>query len=170
MPPDSRAGAGLPIIEEVRIMIDGVVIKSLRVIPDDRGYLMEVLRDDDEIFAGFGQVYVTSCYPGIVKAWHAHQRQVDNICCLQGVAKLGLFDGREDSPTGGQTQSIILGHLNPVLVQIPPLVWHGFTPVSSETILMLNIPTQHYVYDDPDELRREPFDPDIPFQWHTRGG
>ena len=151
-------------------MIEGVVIKPLRIIPDDRGYLMEILRDDDEIFAGFGQAYITTCCPGIVKAWHAHRHQVDNICCLQGTAKLGLFDDREDSPTRGQTQSIILGQVNPVLVQIPPLVWHGFTPVGPETILMLNIPTEHYVYDDPDELRRDAFDPDISFQWHTQGG
>ncbi len=151
-------------------MIEGVVIRQLRIIPDDRGYLMEILRDDDEMFGGFGQAYVTACYPGIVKAWHAHRRQFDNICCVQGTAKLGLFDDREDSPTSGQTQTIILGRLNPVLVQVPPLVWHGFTPTGPETILMLNIPTQHYVYEDPDELRREPFDPDIPFQWHTEGG
>ncbi len=151
-------------------MIEGVVTKQLRVIPDDRGYLMEILRDDDELFAGFGQVYVTSCYPGVVKAWHAHHRQIDHICCLQGTAKLGLYDDREDSPTCGETQSLILGQVNPVLVRVPPLVWHGFTPVGSETILMLNIPTEHYVYDDPDELRRDPFDPEIPFGWHTTGG
>ena len=151
-------------------MIDGVVTKQLRPIADERGYLMEILRDDDELFSKFGQVYITTCYPGIVKAWHAHQRQYDHLCCLQGTAKLGLYDDREDSPTRGQTQAIMLGMLNPLLVHIPPLVWHGFTPVGGEMILMLNIPTEHYVADDPDELRRDPFDPDIPFEWHTRGG
>lgn len=156
--------------QEVKIMIEGVVIKPLRVIPDDRGYLMEILRNDDELFAGFGQAYVTACYLGVVKAWHAHRRQVDNICCVQGTAKLGIFDDRHDSPTCGQTDAIILGMIKPVLVLIPPLVWHGFTPVGSEAVLLLNIPTQHYDYDDPDELRRPPFDPDIPFQWHTQGG
>ena len=151
-------------------MIQGVVTKPLRLIPDDRGYLMEILRDDDELFTRFGQIYVTACYPGIVKAWHAHQRQYDLICCVQGTAKLGLYDDREDSPTRGQTATFILGKLNPLLVQVPPLVWHGFTPVGGETILMLYIPSAHYEYDDPDELRRDPFDPDIPFEWHSQGG
>ncbi|MCJ7832051.1 MAG: dTDP-4-dehydrorhamnose 3,5-epimerase, partial [Actinobacteria bacterium] len=35
--------------------IDGVLTKSLRVIPDERGRLMEILRADDEIFGKFGQ-------------------------------------------------------------------------------------------------------------------
>ena len=151
-------------------MINGVVTKSLRLLSDERGYLMEILRDDDELFTKFGQVYVTACYPGIVKAWHAHRDQSDYICCLQGTAKLGLYDEREGSPTCGQTQSFVLGVLNPLLVRVPPMVWHGFTPVGGEMTLMLNVPTAHYNYDDPDELRRDPFDPEIDFQWHTEGG
>ena len=151
-------------------MIDGVVTKQLRPIADERGYVMEILRDDDELFSKFGQVYITTCYPGIVKAWHAHQHQYDHICCLQGTAKLGLYDDREDSPTCGQTQAIMLGMLSPLLVRVPPLVWHGFTPVGGEMSLILNIPTEHYAPDTPDELRRDPFDPAIPFEWRTRGG
>jgi dTDP-4-dehydrorhamnose 3,5-epimerase len=151
-------------------MIEGVVVKRLRPIPDDRGFLMEILRDDDELFQRFGQVYVTACYPGIVKAWHAHERQYDLICCVHGTGKLGLYDGRDGSVTEGETASFILGTLNPILVQVPPMVWHGFTPVGGETAVILNVPSEHYEYDDPDELRRDPFDPDIPFQWHTQGG
>ncbi len=151
-------------------MIDGVVTKRLRLIPDERGYLMEILRDDDELFTQFGQVYVTACYPGIVKAWHCHQHQVDMICCVQGTARLGLYDDREDSPTCGETNSFILGILNPLIVRVPAGVWHGFTPVAAETILMLNVPSEHYDYDEPDELRRDPFDPEIGFQWHSQGG
>lgn len=42
-----------------RRLIEGVKSKSLRVIPDDRGWLMEILRADDaDFFTKFGQVYV----------------------------------------------------------------------------------------------------------------
>ena len=41
-------------------MIEGVQVKKLRVIPDERGRLMEILRADDDIFLGFGQVYLTT--------------------------------------------------------------------------------------------------------------
>ena len=30
-------------------MIDGVMVKQLRVLPDERGRLMEILREDDDI-------------------------------------------------------------------------------------------------------------------------
>ncbi|NLO74433.1 MAG: dTDP-4-dehydrorhamnose 3,5-epimerase [candidate division WS1 bacterium] len=151
-------------------MIEGVALKSLNVHADERGYLMEIFRDDDELFERFGQVYMTTCYPGIVKAWHAHTRQHDNVCCVAGSMRLGLFDDRADSPTQRETMSLILGLVHPVLVHIPPGVWHGFTPAGPETATMVNVPTQHYDYAEPDELRRDPFDPDIPFDWLIRGG
>ena len=151
-------------------MIDGVVVKPLRVHADDRGYLMEILRDDDELFESFGQVYVTTCYPGVVKAWHAHARQIDHLVCVAGTMKVGLYDDREDSPTRGKAMSVVLGLVRPALVRVPPGIWHGFTPVGGETATLLNVPTVHYDAQQPDELRRDPFDPDIPFEWITKGG
>jgi dTDP-4-dehydrorhamnose 3,5-epimerase len=151
-------------------MIEGVIIKPLRVHADDRGYLMEVLRDDDELFEGFGQVYVTTCYPGVVKAWHAHARQTDHLVCVSGTMKVGLYDDRPESPTRGQVMSLVLGLVRPALVKVPPGIWHGFTAVGNETAMLLNVPTVHYDPEHPDELRRDPFDSEIPFEWVTRGG
>ena len=113
-------------------MIDGVRIKKLVRHVDERGWLMEILRDDDEIFIDFGQVYVSACFPGIVKAWHCHEIQTDSFCVLSGNARIGLYDDREGSPTCGEAQSNVAGELNPVVVQIPPLVWHGFGAVGGE--------------------------------------
>src|SRR5581483_11119771 len=62
-------------------LIEGVKIKALKVLPDERGYLMEILRADDPLFSKFGQVYVSATYPGVVKAWHYHRVQVDNFAC-----------------------------------------------------------------------------------------
>jgi len=151
-------------------MIEGVVIKQLTRHVDDRGYVMEILRDDDEHFLGFGQVYVSACFPGVVKAWHCHEHQYDNFCVVRGNANIGLYDDRAHSPTKGEVQAIVAGELNPVLIQIPPLVWHGMVALGGETALTLNVPTRHYDRDSPDELRRDPFDPDIPFTWRSEGG
>ena len=49
-------------------MIKGVKIKNLRVIPDERGWLMEILRCDEDLYENFGQVYISTAYPGVVKA------------------------------------------------------------------------------------------------------
>lgn len=151
-------------------MIEGVRIKKLQRHVDDRGWLMEILRDDDEIFLAFGQVYVSTCFPGVVKAWHCHERQTDSFCVLSGNAKIGLYDDREGSPTRGEVQAVVAGELNPIVVQIPPLVWHGFTALEGRSAVVLNVPTEHYDRENPDELRRDPFDPDIPFEWHSKHG
>ncbi len=150
-------------------MIDGVVVKKLNRLVDERGYLMEILRNDEELFDKFGQAYVSACFPGIIKAWHCHEVQHDHFCCLHGNLKVGLFDEREDSPTTGQTQTIVIGVLNPCLVRIPPLVWHGFMAVGAETAVVLNLPTETYNYEQPDELRRALHDPEIPFTWKREG-
>ncbi len=72
--------------------IEGVAVKPLRVIPDERGWLMEMLRCDDDIFQKFGQVYVTVCYPSVVKAWHYHKLQTDYFVVVKGMAKVVLYD------------------------------------------------------------------------------
>ena len=149
-------------------MIEGVKIKQLKKHLDDRGYLMEILREDDAEFTRFGQIYVSVSLPGVVKAWHAHRQQTDYLCIIKGMAKMGLYDGREDSPTYRQTQAIIAGELNGVLVIIPPLVWHGYMALGNEPIYAVNIPTYNYNRQEPDELRVDPFDNDFGFEWTTK--
>jgi dTDP-4-dehydrorhamnose 3,5-epimerase len=151
-------------------MIHGVKIKSLTRHVDDRGYVMEILRRDDELFKQFGQAYISACFPGVVKAWHCHEIQTDHFCCIQGNAKIGLYDDRPDSPTNGKAKGIVIGELNPVLISIPRLVWHGMTALGGELAVVLNIPTEPYNREKPDELRRDPFDPEVPFEWATKGG
>jgi len=90
-------------------MIDGVKIKKLLVNCDERGYLFEILRNDDEIFGNFGQAYLTSAYPGVVKAWHMHEKQTDTMCVIAGRAKLVIYDAREDSGTYGEIDELFPG-------------------------------------------------------------
>lgn len=154
----------------VRSVIEGVQIKPLTRHVDERGYVMEILRSDDPVFQQFGQVYISACFPGIVKAWHCHEIQTDHFCCIQGNAKIGLYDDRPDSPTCGEAQAVVMGVLKPTLVVIPPRVWHGMLALGGELAVVLNIPTETYNREQPDELRRDPFDPEVPFKWHTEGG
>ena len=83
-------------------MIEGVRIKRLKVIPDERGFLMEMMRDDDEFFQKFGQVYLSVVYPGVVKGWHYHKKQTDHFVFVKGLATVVLYDDREGSRTRGE--------------------------------------------------------------------
>ena len=151
-------------------MINGVKIKKLKVIPDERGRLMEMLRADDDIFKKFGQVYMTTIYPSVVKGWHYHKKQVDNFVCVKGMIKLVLYDFREESPTKGETNEFFMGEHNPILVLIPPYVFHGFKGIWETESVVINCPTEPYNYKEPDEFRVDPHSKDIPYNWERKDG
>ena len=150
--------------------IEGVIVKELRVNPDERGRLMEIMRNDDPFFQDFGQVYMTTNYPGVVKAWHAHKSQTDHVACVQGMIKMVLYDGREDSPTYRTINEFFVGIHNPRLIVIPPGVYHGWKCISDEESVVVNIPNRVYSHDDPDEIR-EPYNSEhIPYDWDIKMG
>lgn len=147
-------------------MIEGVRTKNLICHPDERGRLWEILRADDGIFDTFGQVYVTTAYPGVVKAWHAHRLQTDFFTVLSGLARFVLYDMRQDSRTRGQLQEFSLGRDRLQLVTIPPGVYHGFKCVGDQEVMALNCPTRPYNAREPDELRLPPDSDQIPYDWN----
>jgi dTDP-4-dehydrorhamnose 3,5-epimerase len=146
-------------------MIEGVKIKQLNFIPDERGRLMEILRCDDSIFKKFGQVYVTTTYPEVVKAWHLHKIQSDNICCIKGMIKVVLYDGRERSPTKGKINEFSIGDDNTCLIFVPPGVYHGWKCISKDEAFVINTPTEAYNRESPDEYRLPPDTKKIPYDW-----
>jgi dTDP-4-dehydrorhamnose 3,5-epimerase len=146
-------------------MIKGVEVKKLKIVPDDRGRLMEILRSDEPIFEKFGQVYMTTAFPGVAKAWHYHKLQDDHFTCISGVMRLALYDDRKDSPTYKEVNDFIVSLDNPILVKIPKLIYHGFKCVSDKEAVVINVPTLPYNYKTPDEYRLDAFDNDIPYDW-----
>jgi len=151
-------------------VIEGVVLKPLKVIPDERGFLMEMLRCDDPFFKKFGQVYLSVAYPGMVKGWHYHKLQTDHFTAVKGMLKVVLFDRREDSKTVGVVNEFFIGEKNPVLLVIPPLVVHGVKAVGNEPGYLVNCPDLPYNYASPDEYRIDPHGGEVPYDWTARDG
>jgi len=143
-------------------MIEGVSIRQLRRIPDERGWLMEILRNDSPEYTQFGQVYATATYDGTVKGMHLHMIQTDNIACVVGMIKLVLFKPQYELdhtkcyafPTD-LFEEYFIGELNPCLVQVPPGVYHGWKAYGGSSVVV-NVPTHPYRYDSPDEYRIDP--------------
>lgn len=146
-------------------MIDGVKVKKLKLIPDERGRLMEILRCDEPIFQKFGQVYMTTAKPGVVKAWHYHKKQDDHFTCICGTMKLALYDDRDGSSTRGEINEFIVSLRDPMLVVIPKEVYHGFKAVGDEEAVVINVPTEPYNPKTPDEYRIDAFENNIPYDW-----
>lgn len=146
--------------------IDGVRIKPLARYCDERGYLLEVLRDDDELMEHFGQTTYTMTYPGVIKAFHWHNKQYDLWFMARGEAMVVLHDLREDSPTFKKTQVIFAGEREPALIIIPPKVAHGYKVLGRQPAGLLYHTTRSYDPSDPDEERIPFDDPEIGFQWY----
>lgn len=153
-------------------MIKDVEIKKLKHIPDERGFLMEILRKDDQIFKKFGQVYITGCERGFAKAWHYHKKQIDHFVCVLGKSLVVLYDARKRSSTLGKVEKYILDSpasklrsKNLMLLSIPSGVVHGFTAYHCPETRIVNIPTEVYIYKKPDEYRYPWNSKEIPYQW-----
>ena len=147
-------------------LIDGVVITPLRRIPDERGTISHMLSRTDPHFVQFGEIYFSSIYPGVVKAWHLNTRMVLNYACIAGRIKLVLFDDRPQSPTRGALMELFLGADNYSLVTIPKSVWNGFKGMSSPDALLANCASEPH--DMGQSARLDPFDNGIPYDWAVR--
>jgi dTDP-4-dehydrorhamnose 3,5-epimerase len=148
-------------------MIDGVIISPLKQILDERGKVMHMLRDDSQGFVGFGEIYFSLVYPGVIKGWHRHKTMTLNYAIPQGNVKVVLYDDREGSSTKGEVMEIFLGPDNYCRVTVPPMIWNGFKGVGDKTAIVANCAS--VAHNDPNEQdRMDPFDPSIPYDWGIR--
>ena len=105
---------------------------------------MEMLRSDEAMFIKFGQIYLTTAYPGVVKGWHYHKKQIDHFVVVRGMMKIVLYDARQDSPTYREVNEFFIGDHNQMLLQIPNYVYHGFKCISEHEAIVVNCTTEVY--------------------------
>jgi len=144
-------------------VIEGVSIVPLRRIPDERGTIYHMLKRTDPHFKGFGEIYFSTIYHGVVKGWHLHHNMTLQYACVHGRVKLVIYDDRESSPTRKELMEIFLGPDNYSLVVIPPGLWNGFKgmePGYSIVADCIDIP-----HDEAESERLDPFDSHIPYDW-----
>jgi dTDP-4-dehydrorhamnose 3,5-epimerase len=148
--------------------IDGLTVAPLRRIPDERGAVFHMLREDSPGFERFGEIYFSTVYPGVVKGWHLHTEMTLNYAVPVGMVKLVCYDDRDGSATRGNVVELHVGEMNYVLVRIPPFVWNGFKGAGTVPALVANCST---IPHRPDEIERlDPFHNDIPYDWDLRHG
>jgi dTDP-4-dehydrorhamnose 3,5-epimerase len=148
--------------------IHDVRVTPLRRIPDERGAVLHMLREDAPHFERFGEIYFSTVYPGVVKGWHIHRKMTLNYAVPVGMIKLVCYDDREGSPTRGAVQELHVGELNYSLVTIPPFIWNGFKGEGTGPALVANCAT---IPHDPGEIdRMDPFTNDVPYNWDLKHG
>ena len=145
-------------------MIHDIKITPLKIISDDRGKVMHMLRKDSAIFDKFGEIYFSTIFKDSVKAWHLHREATLNYACIKGKVRLVLFDGREKSSTKGKYQEIILSPVNYVLVTIPPNIWNGFKNLDNEESIIANCLT--IAHNEKEMVRKDLFDKSFNYNWN----
>lgn len=147
-------------------MINGVKIKSLKIIADKRGMVKHMLKKNDREFKKFGEIYFSFVYPGVVKGWNLHTKMTSNYAVVDGTIKLVLYDNRPRSSTSGKLMEIITGDHKYELITIPPGVWCGFKGIGKSTAIIANLSD---IPHDPNEIKRvDPFNNDIiSYNWEA---
>ena len=144
-------------------MIHDVKITPLKIISDNRGKVMHLLRIDSSVFEKFGEIYFSTIYHQSIKGWHLHKESVLNYVCIKGKVKLVLYDDRERSSTKGVWQKLILSPEDYFLVTIPPNIWNGFKGLDKEESIIANCLTQPH--NESEMVRKDPFDKSFNYKW-----
>jgi dTDP-4-dehydrorhamnose 3,5-epimerase len=141
-------------------MLNGIRIKPISRLPDERGFFSEVMRKDwKELFGedAIVQANLSYTYPNVIRAWHRHVKgQVDYFLALKGMIKIGAFNEKT-----WELNEIISSALNMQVVRMPGHYWHGFKVVGDESALLLYFTTNLYDPANPDEERRLWNDPTL---------
>lgn len=144
-------------------MIHDVVISPLKIISDDRGKVMHMLRKDSKVFRSFGEIYFSTIFENKIKAWHLHKESYLNYVCMSGSVKLVLYDDRDHSPSKNKYQEIILSQQNYNLVTIPPNVWNGFKGLKSKESIIANCLT--LPHNENEMVRKNSNDKAFNYKW-----
>ena len=146
--------------------IEGIKIIKKKIISDNRGKIMHMLRSDDIIFKKFGEIYFSQVNPGKIKAWHIHKKMTLNYAIIKGQLKIVLFDDRKKSSTKGTIQEIYMSTENYFLLSVPPLVWNGFKGIGTETSIVANC--SDIPHDTNEMIRISPNSKKIPYKWELK--
>jgi dTDP-4-dehydrorhamnose 3,5-epimerase len=141
-------------------MLEGIIVKPLKRMNDERGAFTELLRQDWKDLLGKEfpvQANFSVTYPGTIRAWHRHVRgQTDYMVVTKGSLKICIYD--EET---GELDEIISSGQDLQAVRVPGHYWHGFKVLGDETAFLVYFTTRLYDYRDPDEERRPWDDPKI---------
>lgn len=136
----------------------------LKQIKDERGAVYHYLKSTDESFKGFGEVYYSKINTQVIKGWKLHYRLHQNFCVPFGDVKIVVFDCRENSPSKGEFEEILLNDSdNYYLLSMPPGLWYSFKCTSKNFALLANVIDQAH---DPLESTTLPLQNSIiPYEW-----
>jgi dTDP-4-dehydrorhamnose 3,5-epimerase len=140
-------------------MLPGIIVRPLKRFADERGFFTEIMRNDwiDVFGDDVSQANMSISYPGVVRAWHKHEKgQIDRFLVVKGALKICAYDDETQ-----ELDEIVSTGENLQVVRVPGCYWHGFKVVGNETATLVYFANRLYCHSDPDEIRRPWNDPTV---------
>lgn len=122
--------------------MEGFEIRELKVYEDHRGWLAEILREDESEFRP-AMSYLSMTKPGLARGPHEHEEQTDYFCFI-GRFRLYLWDNRKTSGTYLEKKVIDTSD-TPTVVKVPPGIVHAYRNMGSSDGLVINLPDRLYM-------------------------
>ena len=142
------------------VSLTDILVTPLRRIPTIGGDVMHALKDSDDGFNGFGEVYFSWVEQGAIKAWKYHQHMTLNLVVPLG--EISFVFHRKDQENCFRTENI--GEEKYVRLTVPPGIWFGFQGRGSGQSLLMNLADMaHY----PDEVLRKSAS-EFNYSWSTK--
>lgn len=138
--------------------MDGVIVRDLAKYVDQRGWLLELFRND-ELPEGFhpAMAYISMTKPGVARGPHEHEFQTDGFAFVDGDYEVYLWENRPGK--GEKMVTIKAGREEPKVVFVPPGVVHAYRNVGSADAFVINFPDKLYAGEGKkevvDEIRHE---------------
>lgn len=122
-------------------MIHGINIFPLKQIPLDKGDVWHGLKNTDDEYKGFGEVYFSNINPDQIKGWKKHTETTLNLIVLRGEIEFVFYDDRKDSKTYGRFYNVKASESNEKYcrISVSPGIWMAFRCISKEHALLMDV-------------------------------
>jgi len=124
------------------------------------GDVMHALKNSDNGFKGFGEVYFSWVEQGAIKAWKYHQNMTLNLVVPLGEIRFVFHIKNQENCF----RTFIIGEERYVRLTVPPRIWFGFQGIGSGQSLLMNLAN---IPHDPDEVQRKKTS-EIVYNWSTQ--
>ena len=145
--------------------LDDILVTPLKRIPTDGGDVMHALKNSDNGFNGFGEVYFSWVNKGAIKAWKCHQRMTLNLVVPLGEVRFVFHCKARLAEQKDEFRIEKLGNECYSRLTVPPGIWFGFQGVGKGRNLLLNISN---ILHDAKEQENKSLD-SITYNWNKDG-
>ena len=119
----------------------GISVFPLKQIQLEKGDVWHGMKNSDEGFKGFGEVYFSNVNPGQIKGWKLHTKTTLNLIVIKGEIEFVFFDERVKSESYGKFYKLIASEKgdNYCRITLSPGIWMAFKCKSNDTALLMDI-------------------------------